>query len=67
MPARRQCRRRVAPPIDLFQLELVVSWGGCYLTHNARFVTLRAQNPDPNNAAKLLAQPASTPTMQGGQ
>jgi hypothetical protein len=36
----------VAPNIDLFQLELVVSWGTYYLTHNARFVTLRAVTPD---------------------
>ena len=32
--------------IDLFQLELVVSWGSYYMTHNARFVTLRAITPD---------------------
>jgi general secretion pathway protein I len=38
---------QVAPPnIDLFQLELVVSWGTYYMTHNARFVTLRAVTPD---------------------
>ena len=36
----------VAPNIDLFQLELVVSWGTYYMTHNARFVTLRAVTPD---------------------
>ena len=36
----------VAPNIDLFQLELVVSWGTDYMTHNARFVTLRAVAPD---------------------
>jgi len=34
--------------IDLYQLELVVSWGGYYLTHNARFVTLRSQSVDQN-------------------
>jgi len=43
--------------IDLYQLELVVSWGGYYLTHNARFVTLRSQNSDPNNPGGMLAQP----------
>lgn len=37
---------QVAPNIELFQLELVVSWGTYYLTHNARFVTLRAVTPD---------------------
>ena len=34
--------------IDLYQLELIVSWGGYYLTHNARFVTLRSQSVDQN-------------------
>jgi general secretion pathway protein I len=57
---------QVAPnSIDLYQLELIVSWGGYYLTHNARFVTLRAQNADPNNAANLLAQPTSTRATRG--
>ena len=32
--------------IDLYQLELVVSWGSSYMSHNARFVTLRAVTPD---------------------
>jgi general secretion pathway protein I len=45
--------------IDLYQLELIVSWGGYYLTHNARFVTLRAQSPDPAQASNLLAQPGA--------
>jgi len=36
----------VANNIDLYQLELVVSWGSYYMTHNARFVTLRAVTPD---------------------
>jgi len=53
--------------IDLYQLELIVSWGGYYLTHNARFVTLRAQSADPNNPANLLAQPTPTRTTQGRQ
>ncbi len=30
---------------ELFQLELVVSWGNAYLTHHARFVTLRVMGP----------------------
>jgi len=58
----------VGPPaMDLYQLELIVSWGGYYLTHNARFVTLRAQSPDPNDPASLLAQPTPTRTTQGRQ
>jgi general secretion pathway protein I len=36
----------VANNIDLYQIELVVSWGTYYLTHNARFVTLRAVSPN---------------------
>ena len=31
--------------MQLMQLELIVSWGNRYLTHNARFVTLRVMNP----------------------
>lgn len=50
--------------IDLYQLELVVSWGGYYLTHNARFVTLRSQSVDQNNPANLLAQPTGTRTTR---
>jgi len=46
--------------IDLYQLELVVSWGGYYLTHNARFVTLRAQSADAGQGGNLLAQPRVT-------
>jgi general secretion pathway protein I len=37
--------------IDLYQLELVVSWGTYYMTHNARFVTLRAVSPDGSGQA----------------
>jgi general secretion pathway protein I len=48
------------PPVDLYQLELVVSWGGYYLTHNARFVTLRAQNSDTELGANQPLQPRVT-------
>lgn len=34
-----------ATNIDLFQIELVVTWGTYYMTHSARFVTLRAETP----------------------
>ena len=53
--------------IDLYRLELVVSWGGYYLTHNARFVTLRSQTVDLNNPANLLAQPTPTRTTSRSQ
>jgi general secretion pathway protein I len=47
----------VAPNIDLYKLQLDVSWGSIYLRHDARFVTLRAQNPDIAQAAQA-ANPA---------
>lgn len=43
---------QIAPSIDLFRLQLDVSWGTMYLQHNARFATLRAQNMDIANAAE---------------
>lgn len=39
--------------IDLYQLELVVSWGSYYMGHNARFVTLRAVTPEGANGGAL--------------
>ena len=42
----------VAPNIDLYKLQLDVTWGSIYLQHDARFVTLRAQNADIANAAQ---------------
>jgi hypothetical protein len=47
----------VAPSIDLYKLQLDVTWGSIYLQHDARFVTLRAQNPDIAQAAQA-ANPA---------
>ncbi|HEV7490999.1 MAG TPA: prepilin-type N-terminal cleavage/methylation domain-containing protein [Rhodanobacteraceae bacterium] len=46
-------------PFDLYQLDLTVFWGGRYGTvqHSARFSTLRAMNPDPNNAIGGNGQP----------
>lgn len=37
---------QVANNMDLFDIVLDVSWGSQYLTHHARFDTLRAQSPD---------------------
>ncbi len=52
MPGNQNGQAPVVTPvgnnIDLYQLELVVSWGTYYMTHNARFVTLRAISPDGN-------------------
>lgn len=40
-----------ATPFDLYQVDLVVSWGGRFGSHvhRAHFGTLRAVNPDPNS------------------
>ena len=42
-------------PFDLYQLDLTVFWGGRFggAQHSARFSTLRAMNPDPNNAQNI--------------
>jgi general secretion pathway protein I len=50
--------------VDLYQLELVVTWGTFYMTHNARFVTLRAISSDAANGAPGLQPP---PVRQGGR
>jgi general secretion pathway protein I len=44
-------------PLDLFQLELVVSWGNQFLMHRARFATVRVMNP-PQIAAGNTPLPA---------
>jgi len=36
---------QVTPSLDLFQLELVVSWGNRFLMHRAQFATVRVMNP----------------------
>jgi general secretion pathway protein I len=45
----------VGNTVDLYQLELVVSWGSIYLQHHARFVTLRAQESQQNGAGVGLS------------
>ena len=37
--------------LDLYSIDLTVSWGDSRHVHNAHFVTLRASNPDLNGAA----------------
>ena len=51
-------------PLDLFQLELVVSWGNVYLTHQARFTTVRAMNP-PLQAGNTIPGAPPIRTRQG--
>jgi general secretion pathway protein I len=43
------------PSIDLFRLDLAVSWGGPLSERSAHFTTLRAANPDPNAAPGSMA------------
>jgi general secretion pathway protein I len=43
---------------ELFQLELVVSWGNQYLRHHARFVTLRSMMPPRNGNQPSNGLPA---------
>ncbi|MBS0557625.1 MAG: prepilin-type N-terminal cleavage/methylation domain-containing protein [Proteobacteria bacterium] len=50
----------IAPSIDLFKLQLDVTWGTIYLQHDARFVTLSAQNTD-------IGQAAQGPVMRQGR
>ena len=35
-----------ATAIDLYRIELVVTWGTYYMTHSARFVTMRSATPE---------------------
>ena len=49
--------------LDLFQLELVVSWGNQFLMHRARFTTVRVMNP-PQIAGGNAQLPAPRPRSQ---
>jgi general secretion pathway protein I len=51
----------VGNTIDLYQLELVVSWGTFYMNHNARFVTLRAEDSAQTGAGVGLSNPMARP------
>ena len=53
----------VGNTIDLYQLELIVSWGTYYMTHNARFVTLRSQDSSQTGNGVGLSNPLN---RQGG-
>jgi len=50
-------------PLDLFRLELVVSWGTQYLTHHARFSTVRVMNP-PLQAGNNIPPPQAIRSRQ---
>ena len=47
----------VGNTIDLYQLELIVSWGTFYMNHNARFVTLRAEDSAQTGTGVGLSNP----------
>jgi general secretion pathway protein I len=55
-------------PFDIYQLDLTVYWGGRFgsTSHNARFSTLRAMNPDPDNGQGALQPGAGRQPQQGG-
>jgi general secretion pathway protein I len=44
-------------PLDLFRLDLVVSWGSSYLMHHARFSTVRVMNPPLQGGNDIAAPP----------
>ena len=56
--------------MDLYRLDLTVSWGERFNARSAHFVTLRAANPDPN-AGMAPIQPGPPirpqPMRRGGQ
>jgi general secretion pathway protein I len=55
-------------PFDLYQLDLTVFWGGRFgsAQHTARFSTLRAMNPDPNEAQGIGMPPGLGRQQQQG-
>ena len=57
----------VSQNMDLYQIELDVSWGSYYMRHNARFVTLRAQNPDAGNGNPNFQPPGMRMPPQRGR
>ena len=48
---------QVTPSLDLFQLELVVSWGNRFLMHRAQFATVRVMNPPQLAGNGAIPQP----------
>jgi len=46
---------------ELFQLELVVSWGNRFLMHRAQFATVRVMNPPQVAGNAVLPQPQQQP------
>jgi len=51
-----------APPLDLFQLDLVVNWGNRFLMHHAQFATVRVMNPPQLAGNGAMPQPQPQPT-----
>jgi general secretion pathway protein I len=56
----------VQTQFEMYQLELIVSWGTIYLTHNARFTTLRVINPNQQAPGGIPGMPGNQlPARQG--
>lgn len=51
---------------EMYQLELIVSWGTIYLTHNARFTTLRVINPNQQFPGQVPGSPGNQPMLPRG-
>jgi general secretion pathway protein I len=52
---------QAVPSLDLFQLELVVSWGNRFLMHHAQFATVRVMNPPQLAGNVPVPQPQQQP------
>jgi general secretion pathway protein I len=52
---------QAAPSLDLFQLDLVVSWGNRFLMHRAQFDTVRVMNPPQLAGNGAMPQPQQPP------
>jgi general secretion pathway protein I len=58
---------QAAPSLDLFQLELVVSWGNRFLMHRAQFATVRVMNPPQLAGNGAVPQPQQQQQPVRGQ
>ena len=56
---------QAAPSLDLFQLELVVSWGNRFLMHHAQFATVRVMNPPLMAGNGAVPQPPQQQPVRG--
>jgi len=52
---------QATPSLDIFQLQLVVSWGNRFLMHRAQFATVRVMNPPQLAGNGAMPQPQQQP------